>query len=150
MSNQKDCRKIINAKNNNNGCCPKLPLPQLVCHYTVNTENEKMKNKLSCSRDSGSDKDEQDILAGDTHNKDNERDKCGKDHREGMEGGVICREDGKKRARRMNESFCVMEDDEKQREEDKNDEGFKLSPEDYAIHTLVFHSTWKPSLLNMF
>lgn len=73
MSNQKDCSKVINAKDNNNGCCPKLPLPQLVCHYTVNTENEKMKNKLSCSRDNGSDKHESDILAGDAHNKDNER-----------------------------------------------------------------------------
>lgn len=93
MSNQKDCCKVINAKDNNNGCCPKLPLPQLVCHYTVNTENEKMKNKLSCSRDNGSDKDENNILAGDAHNKDNERDECGKEDRGGMEGGVRCRED---------------------------------------------------------
>lgn len=95
MSNQKESSKVINAKDNTNGCCPKLSLPQLVCHYTVNTENEKMKNKLSCSRDKGSDKDEKDILARDTPNKDKEREKCGKNHREGMEGGVICREDGK-------------------------------------------------------
>lgn len=71
-------------------------LPQLLCHYTINTEKEKMKNKLSCSRDNGSGKDEKAILAGDTHNKDNDSNECGKDHRDGMEGGVICREDGKR------------------------------------------------------
>lgn len=79
MPNKKACSKVINAKDNNNGCCPELPLPQLVCHYTVNKENEKMKNKWSCCSENGRDKDEKDTLGGDTHNKDNKKDEWGKE-----------------------------------------------------------------------
>lgn len=149
MSNQKDCSKVINVKDNTNGCCPKLLLPQLVCHYTVNTE--KMKNKLSCSKDNRSDKDEKDILAGDAHNKDNERDECGKDHREGMERGVICREEGKREHTEwMKASVSWKTKRSIQREKDKNDKALKFSPWDCVMHTLVFHLTWKPSLLCVF
>ncbi len=47
-SNQTDCRTAINSKDNDKGSRPRVSLPQLVSHCTVDAEDGWKKNKLSC------------------------------------------------------------------------------------------------------
>lgn len=52
-SNQTDCRTAINSKDNDKGSHPKVSLPQLVSHCTVDAEDGWKKNKLSCRESEG-------------------------------------------------------------------------------------------------
>lgn len=69
-----------------------------------------MKNKLSCGREIGNDKDEKDILGQDADNKDNVEDECGKGGNitEGVEeGGVMYREEGKGEYAEWRNAFVI-------------------------------------------